>query len=160
MSAATAVRSVRGQAIADLTSEPWGDEEAEDWTPREMPAREDLRRYKTPVQYWEPEEPGKSLMPYSSLGHYPSLEEGRWVCESKWQEDAVRDRLSRLGNPDDFKVTPEQLAVVRGKGAPGGPTNQYCHTPLCHFVTCSPLAAQLHETLRGHTLKFEPRKGR
>lgn len=151
-----AERSVRGQAIADLTAEAsFDDDEVDDWEPKQLPDRADMRPYKTPRQYWEPEYPGQSLMPYPRLGHFTCSEDGRWMTHTKWEEDAVRNRLARFGDPDDFKVTDEHLAIVRGK-TPG--TSHYCHTAFCRLVTCSPLAARLHAELRGHDVKLLPRK--
>lgn len=159
MPTAVAARSVQGQAVADLVAEPLlEDEGGEDWFPREMPTREEMRLYKEPVQYWEPEFPGMAMMPYPRLGHLSSQEEGRWVCHAKWEEDAVRKRLTKLvGDPDELKVTPDELAIVRGK-KPG--ESQYCHTPLCKFVSCSPLAARLHAQRRGHSIQPLPRKAK
>jgi hypothetical protein len=156
---AVATRSVQGQAVAALTAEAAfdDDEPQDDWFPKEFPDRAAMRPYKVPVQYWEPEEPGKALMPFSRMGHVSSTEDGRWVVNTKWEEDAVRQRLSRLGDPDDFKIDEAALRIIQGKAVG---EKLYCHSPFCHLVTTNATVARLHETARGHTIKFEPRKAR
>src|SRR4051812_12824296 len=107
---AVAERSVRGQAVADLSvpDAMWDaiPDAPEPEDVRGLPLSAEARRpYPNPVYYWEPEFPGMAMMPYPSQGHFQSEESGRWACQNRWQEDEVRSRLSRLGDPDDLRVT-------------------------------------------------------
>jgi hypothetical protein len=160
--------SARAQVIADLSSVTAFDEdgneiieEGEDFLAYQesVPPREERRRFKEPVFYWEPRYPGCFLQPYPRTGQFYSTDSGVWMLEYPYQERAVRTHIlqSTRVDPDLLKVTADELAVMNGKEHPTL-KRRYCQTGACSFVTCSQLATDLHEELTGHTTKNKPRE--
>ena len=127
--------------------EPW-EQDYEDYL-TSRPSREALRPYKEPVRYWEVLYPGCSLQPYPRMGAFTSTVDGVWVATNKAQEDAIREHIaiSTRVDPDRLKVTPAEGSDLR-----------FCHSPACRFITSSLFAANLHESLCGHTTHGTPRK--
>jgi hypothetical protein len=115
------------------------------------PSPEELRRYRTPIYYWEVKAPGCALQPYPQMGAFSSSEDGLWAARNPSQNTAIRHRLASIGiDPDEMKLSADELAVMQGK-AKG--SIRFCED--CGFTSCSARAVELHEALRGHTTKSQ-----
>jgi len=159
--------SMQRQAVVELTGSILGfDENGDEITVESgdyldyvnsMPTKAERRRFKTPVYYWEVLWPGCTLQPYPQLGSFRSTDSGVWQCEYPYQEMAVREHI--LANvhvdPDTLRVTDEELAVMDGR-ATGA--IRYCQSGGCSFVSCAPIAIDLHESLDGHRTDRTPRR--
>ncbi len=119
-----------------------------------VPSRADFRPYPTPVMYWEVKHPGCAIHPYPTMGQFRSLDEGVWVCLNKAIEDAVREylQLEYHRNPDDFKLTPDEMQTMKSRRQG---TVRYCQS--CAFMTCNMEMANLHEAETDHITRDRPR---
>jgi len=159
----TAIRP-QAELIADASAAlmDWDGTEAEfgedyDDYIASRPLKEDMRPYKTPVYYWEVKYPGCTLQPYPRLAPFNSLDSGLWTARTKWQEDAIRTHIRQNAetDPDEMKLTPDDLAVMNGQKRPGMAV-RFCQD--CHFVSCSAVANNLHESVCGHRTDQKPRR--
>lgn len=163
--AAAPARALAGEASAPLLG--WDgeelevfDEDYEDYL-NSRPTRAQLRPYPQPVFYWEPTGPGVALQPFPSLGAFSSSVTGTWSVHNLAQEEAVRERLARETglDPDLLKLEAWEWETLNGRGnAQMAKSLRYCHDAGCHWVSCSPLANNLHEERRGHTTHAKPRE--
>lgn len=163
-----AARDMQRQAVADLSAGELLDwdgnavEASDDYDEyvNAMPSKDELRRYKQPVRYWEVRYPGCSLQPVPRMGVIASTASGLWQAHNVVQERAIREHItistSVAGyptDPDDLRISDEEMAVMSGKGG----DIQYCQNPGCFFVTCSMRAGKLHALTNGHRLDYKPR---
>lgn len=148
-------------AAAELLD--WDGEETAAFAPYEdylesRPARSEMRPYAEPKFYWAPAFPGAALQPYPRMSALVSSDTGIWTVNNDAQDGAVRSHLRKTCgvDPDELLVTAREWDVMQGKASK--PPVRYCHDGGCRWVSCSPLANQIHEESRGHTTHARPRE--
>ena len=153
----------QGTIVADAASAllDWDGNEVEDFEGdyedyvNSSPSKEDLKRYRTPVLYWEVRYPGCNLQPYPKMGGFKSSNTGLWTARNAVQERAIRQHIlqSTSTDPDELRLTSDEIKIMNGeKKAP----MRFCQD--CFFLSCSMTAVDLHETLNGHMTGSKPRK--
>jgi hypothetical protein len=121
------------------------------------PPKEDLRRFRQPIYYWEVKAPGCSLQPYPTMGAFQSTGTGLWTARNPAQDTAIRTRiLSTTGvDPDEMRLSSDDLKALDGDEKLSRRV-RFCQD--CFFVCSNQDATNLHEILRGHSTKSQPRK--
>lgn len=162
MAPATATRSQRGEAAADLiggATFDWDGNESGESTDyldylTSRPPREKLRRYAEPVFYWEVKYPGCAIHPYPQGTPIRSAESGLWRCDNDAQQEAVREHIQIMmhRNPDEFRVTDADLLELAN---PNSEDVRYCKT--CGFTTTNQRMSILHQRETGHESSDKPR---
>lgn len=110
-----------------------------------IPSAEMMADFKTgPEEYWEPFEPGCELKYLPRYPSFSSTSSGKWVARNLYERTLIRNRLSRYGNPERFKVDPKEVASANQ-------TDAWLQCQQCQFRTTSVLMNRAHNKYWKHS---------
>jgi hypothetical protein len=109
-----------------------------------IPSDEMMKEFDTPHRFWEPFEPGCEIKYLPRYPSFSSTSSGIWVTRNLYEEHLVMNRLSRYGNPENFRVDEKEVRDANK-------TDAWLQCQQCQFRTTSVLMNRAHNRAWKHS---------